>query len=552
MPTDIDGARLAWWDGEADRLVIDGEAVDALPRGRVMRGQRVYTLGPIPWSAMDRRYLSPGDRVGGVRPGEVASATIKCASGHYAVRDGAGAWGLSPDPATAEGELLTLRAELIDARIAPHVASAAAMSRVVERRSMPEEHLKPLPPRFRPLAWAACMGPPMSHVSSCDYPQGVEWDLRAAYLRAMLMKVPIPGTWRPLRYGVTWQQIRLYNGIIRAVVFMPQYDGLAPLPISHPKAPIMQADAHGWLTGAWPLWLLRWAEETHGAKVAIVLDGALCDVAPILRPIVRSTLRLPPTLRKLSYTRTVGRWQSTGWYDGADHAGGEVPEGASVYRGPHGPRVWAPSMGPWWQGRGVRDVHPEWAAWVMSETRRRLVEAAMMAPVGSLALAHVDAVWVGDADWFPPDPGRRTWAAKARGPLRAYAVGTYRCGGKVRAQGREGSKEGHVTAEELDRASWPKDGGARVWDGDRSAPMLLRSPPEIELVAPSWDAEPWTASGYLREGRHPRKLRAPWPGRPIDVRSGEEEALPMPHHRRPGIQRAPGARLPEGGDEDEG
>lgn len=485
---------VAWC--EDGRLLIDGEPVSELPRGRGWSQRRVYLVGPVRWDVV-AGLLGPRDTLSGPRAGAPQGATVACDHRGSWELMGGDAWGLPGDAAAAVERLAELREAVADMgwRWASTAAGLGTRLAWEVFRARGDE-VGQLEPRYRGLAHRALHPGPQLAVRTGELGDAVAFDRVAAYLQGMRAPVPTPGTWRAVRWGTPWGRLREREGIVTARVQVESWTGaLPPLPVQGPQGRV--AWPEGEMVGTWPIGWLRWAEEAHGVTVADIVDGALCEVSPHLEEIADLFDGVPhPRLRKLLYQRTWGRMASDGWWSASIG-----PEGTGAKLGGH-------RWGWTWAGRdrfghqNPPHYRPDWAAWVCNHNTIEVLRACHRIPWGALHAAHVDCLWVPagweeELRWALCEGG--DWAVKARGPLTLWGVGCYEHGGKIRAMGLEARPGETLTRAQVQahaERTRLATGGQLTADGMPWPAESLGRWQAATVVAPAWDRSLWTPGGW--------------------------------------------------------
>jgi hypothetical protein len=380
-------------------------------------------------------------------------------------------------------------------------SASGVAGRLVE--NIVRSHTRQLRPRWRALAHHAIHPGPQVCINAGNNANAVHIDRVQAYLRALVEPVPVWDSWQSLRTG-TWAEIRKFEGIVSASVYVHDYVGaLPPLPTTRHGT---KSWPTGLVCGTWPISWLRFAEDIHGVLVREIFDCQICNVANTLAPVADKIRSLPDRqLAKLIYTRAWGRWASLGWYAASPH------------------REWAKKKatlnpndrvdGLWWlwTGKGQAstncppDYRPDWAAWVCANNSLAMLTMLSRMDMDTTPLIHVDAIWTNEVDKYRTS--NTDWQVKGIGPLRAYGIGCYKHGTEIHAMGW---KEWEPPTDET-LHQWLQSGcswgtaQSRVWDkSPATEPDATSQPYRVNMIGklthPKTDNyDHWTMGGWARE-----------------------------------------------------
>lgn len=536
-----------WWAAELDPDQLCGEAIAGAggarvpvslapdERTRALAGATVYAHG-VPWGALEAS-LQPGDRIlaGAYQRIE---ARLRVGTGVVHVMDAADAW----DVRLCGLDALHARLQELQALVAgaglewsPSAAGVAALAirALAERAHQARQgwRLRQLRPRWRTLAHEAVHPGPIAVCYGGGREPIVEVDRVAAFLRGLGTHLPIPGSWVAVGPWDRWSTVRRTegDGLIRAVVQVEPlgWRSLGPLPQRIGRA---QTWPCGHLVGTWTLRQLRDAEELGGVTVHRLIEGATCQVAPLLAPLADMLWALRERDARASraiYTRAWGVLCSRGRWEGqrAEHDS----------RPPDLQRQGRPDSSLDWTAVRPQELdyprqppiyRPDWAAMVAVHNCRAMARATRAAS-GRLVAAHVDCLALrADAEGLrlvEELVATGEWALKA-GPARGrwWAPGVAEHDGRSLRQGLP-----DWSALEVARAyrtgTAPRPGhGGQLWT--RGGPARSRDAearPAVTWAAPDWcDALQEGPTLGRRSVWSPRWTWSGWWGDPLE---GEEE-----------------------------
>ena len=521
------------WKDDHERLWFDDVAVhgpDTVPRTPAWSGTLWYTASSVRPQDL-ARVLGPQDEAFGPNPGQVAGVKFRCEKkGHYRVLMGT-TWGVDqkrPEDVQQDLEALMVHAATESVRWKGS-AAGTSISTYLDRYDGKDGRpfLKQLPARWRSMAHAAIHGGPIV-VCKGSASNAAHIDIRSAYLSALLEPMPLVGrddngnavggwwTWD----NPVWDDIRDMFGLVEATVRVDRDKVLAwqipPLPIHLPIGTVM---ATGKFRGVWTLDLVRDAEERGEVVVEEVHQFCYAPVQErLFEQVAKDFAAMPKALGKKLYTRFWGKMASRGGFkakrvDTLEE--GEVPSLGLAWR-------WD---GVSWDGHKAPPTYrPDVAAFVVSHTYRKVLQAIRSLRPGSISALHVDAIWssdlAGSRALCAEEPKIGEWKFIHQGPLRFYGTGIYDHNGRLGASGYDEKVLGPLTPESLH--SWANHHHTsrrlllfnRTWTADPatdpeadSEPLDLHLDDDVSVVGgPSVNDEVWTSGGWLKR---PQEDEAP-------------------------------------------
>ena len=476
------------------QLTVDGAPCRWLPRGRGVSKEVWYLVGRQTWGTLATGLFRVGDTVSGRIRGEPTGGRPidgpRLCSGD--------AWGLDPCPELASEQLRRLQDEVGSEGLAFGHSAAATVAPLVAALAPDEQH--PLPPRWRRLSHRGMHSGPCAVIRASE-PDAIQLDQQQAYLRGLGLRLPVRGSWRSnLR---RWQDLRGLDGIVTASVDVPFLGWpIGPLPVDSDGFLGGVSWPFGTVAGTWPIEWLQWAEEHAAITVRAIHDAIVWRADRTMARLQEriAEVRYKP-LRRLLYTRAVGRMASSGQWRGTVVEHPRDPKRLAIrwQRTPETPDAGMPA---WYR--------PDVAAIILGETARRTVAAAALYDA---ALAHVDAVWVPSANVDSVPEG---WSVKGRGPLRAYSTGTYTHGEQWGAQGIYGVRSAsELAAIVSERRAMPLESvHGRTWEGNpMHDPSATSAPTRLDYDAiridpPTWRAGQWSSGGYRRKDAPDERIEA--------------------------------------------
>lgn len=502
---------------ELDGLRVNGEPWAALPRDAAWNGRTVYLCGAAPWLAIGARYLHTG------KPADYLTAPwrgkptglVWTVDGGEAELVAADAWDLPANPCDAADELARLAdalawEESLGKSRATWRASASGLAADLARKTLGGKGglLRQLRPRWRALARAAYHTGPQLALSGGS-PRAVYVDRVAAYLQAMSAPLPVPGSWRSVQAGVSWEKLRRWPGFALATVQVQTRAALPPLPVRHVGGTVWPT---GRFWGCWGIGWLRDAEKAGEATILRVHDAQICELSPWLEPLATRIDRVEDRkVRKLLYTRTYGLFAAQGRWIAPKPDALDPRRTVRRWDADHNPERWA------WAFTGGEALghdrqplyRPDLAAAIAGHNAVAMVRAIRALPATAVHMAHVDSLMV-DAEHAPAVLALGGWAVKGEAAdLRVYGTGTYQHGPRCRAQGQPGAHDPATLAELVERGrvqlgageSWRAwtHGGPYMSAQATSTPGPIRQAQTIRHL-PTWRRDAWSVGNWCARG----------------------------------------------------
>ncbi len=522
---------------EGRTFYFDGEAVNKpedIPRRNGTAGTVWYTTAAV---SMQRflKLLSDGDEAFGPSPDRPIGAAFYWENNNGRTSSmkviSSTVWGISSrDPVDTENLILEKMVACAEGGVRPGT-SAAGTSISEYMRTFDGQDGRPetrqLQPRWRGLAHASFHGGPITLTRAA----GVEVahiDLRAAYLAAMRLPLPVhgidPQTERKTGgffsfQNPSWDDLKDRVGFAEATVSVdPSLYGpgsVPPLPVRHHSGSMHPT---GVFRGAWPICMLQDAVDHGGAKIVKIHQFCWAPETMCLFDDIADTF-MTNRMGKLLYTRFWGKWASQGGFTGAKTS--DPPDGS------------VRSYGLWWEhdGIGLYDYQapptyrPDIAATIAGYNHCQVMRSVRTLKPGSIISLYVDAIWTTDIEGAHRlvDQGPGNWAWKQSGKARFYAPGVYQHNSKIGAAGYDSYVHGAITPDKLRTwAASPLHVKAnlmsnRVWT---DKPMINPDATSVPVQLSGSESVPacrgpdvmdacWTANGWLKPEYRDRVQQLP-------------------------------------------